>query len=56
MIPFLVAVYSFVYGILIFALAGEADSGWLRVVGIVAASWMILAGAVQGWLVARSNE
>lgn len=43
------AFFSFSYALIIFALVGEADSDWLRIVGFIAASWMAFAGAIAGW-------
>jgi hypothetical protein len=43
------ALFSFSYALLIFALVAETQTEWLRIVGIVAASWMVLAGAIAGW-------
>jgi hypothetical protein len=44
------ALFSFSYGLLIFALVGEAQTEWLRIVGIIAAVWMVIAGAFAGIL------
>lgn len=41
------------YAILIFALAGEAESGWLRVLGFAAAAFLTVIGALAGWAKAR---
>jgi hypothetical protein len=43
------AIFAFSYGLLIFALVAEATSDWLRISGIIAAVWMVLAGAAAGW-------
>ena len=43
------AVFAFTYAILIFALVAEVETEWLRIAGIVAAGWMVLAGALAGW-------
>jgi hypothetical protein len=45
----LAVLFAFSYGLLLFALAGEAETEWLRIAGIIAAVWMILAGAFSGW-------
>jgi hypothetical protein len=42
------ALFSFSYGLLIFALVGEAETEWLRITGIVFGVWMVLAGAIAG--------
>jgi hypothetical protein len=47
------AIFAFTYGLIIFALVGEADSEWLRITGIIAGSWMVLSGAVAGWQSSR---
>jgi len=47
------AVYAFVLGIVVFALAGEADTVALRVVGTLVAIWFVFLGAVTGWAAAR---
>jgi len=44
----LAAIFAFSYGLLIFALVGETKTEWLRVTGIVAAIWMVIAGAAAG--------
>ena len=43
------ALFSFSYALLIFGLVGEAETEWLRILGILAASWMVFAGAIAGW-------
>lgn len=43
------AIFAFSYGLLIFALVAEATTEWLRITGIAAAAWMVLAGAMAGW-------
>lgn len=41
--------FAWLIGILLFALAGEADTAFLQVVGTVAAGWFVLIGAISGW-------
>ena len=48
------AVFAFMYAILTFVLAGEADTEWLRVLGFAAGTWMAFAGAIAGWQAARA--
>lgn len=48
------AVFAFMYAILTFVLAGEAQSDWLRILGFAAGSWMAFAGAITGWQAARA--
>jgi hypothetical protein len=43
------AIFAFSYGLLIFALVAEVQTEWLRITGIVAAAWMVFAGAMAGW-------
>lgn len=45
--------FAFAYALIIFALAGEADTPWLRVLGFVAGIYLTIAGALSGWLAAR---
>jgi len=45
----LAALFAFAYGVLLFALVGETQTEWLKVVGIVAAVWMIISGAIVGY-------
>jgi hypothetical protein len=40
--------YSFAYALILFALAGDVQTEWLKILGIVAGSWMVFAGAVAG--------
>jgi hypothetical protein len=47
------AIFAFVYGLLIFALVGEAETPWLRIAGIIGAGYMVLAGAFAGWQASR---
>ena len=47
------AFLTLAYAVLIFALAGEAQTPWLRVVGVVAAVFMTLIGCAAGWMAAR---
>lgn len=47
------AIYAFVLGIVVFALAGEADTPALRVVGTLVAIWLTFVGAASGWAAAR---
>ena len=47
------AIFAFAYGLLIFALVGEAETAWLRIAGIIAAWYMVLAGAFTGWQASR---
>ena len=42
------ALFAFSYGLIIFALVGETETEWLRIVGIIAAIWMVLSGAAAG--------
>jgi hypothetical protein len=46
-------IFAFAYGLLIFALVGEAETEWLRITGIIAAGYMVLAGAFAGWQSSR---
>jgi hypothetical protein len=45
----LAAIFAFSYGLLIFALVAEVSTEWLRITGIIAAGWMVFAGAMAGW-------
>lgn len=47
------AVFSFAYAFLIFGLVNEAQSDWLRVLGFVAGTYLVIAGAIAGWQAAR---
>ena len=47
------AVFAFAYAFLIYGLVNEADSAWLRVLGFVAGTYLVVAGAVSGWMAAR---
>jgi hypothetical protein len=49
----LAALYGYSMGLLMFALAGEATTEWLRWLGVIAAVWFILIGSVLGWQAAR---
>jgi hypothetical protein len=46
MIPALV---SFVFALLVFGLAGEAQSEWLRIAGFIMGGLFTISGAVTGW-------
>ena len=41
--------YAFGFAFLLFGLASEVQTEWLRILGFVAGSYMALAGAVAGW-------
>ena len=47
------AIISLSIAMLLFALAGEARSELLRVWGTVAAIWMTIVAALNGWIAAR---
>jgi hypothetical protein len=40
---------SFVFALLVFGLAGEAQSEWLRIAGFIMAVLFTISGAVNGW-------
>lgn len=44
------ALYAFAFSLLTFALAAEADTQWLKIVGFVAGTWLAVAGALTGWM------
>lgn len=46
-------IYLLAIAIVVFALAGEADTVLLRVLGTILAVWFALLGAMTGWLAAR---
>ena len=48
-----VALYGYSLGLLMFALAGEATTPWLRWLGTIAGAWFIVAGSFLGWRAAR---
>jgi len=52
----LAALFSYGYAIILLALANEATTPWLRVVGVVAGSWMALVGSIAGWRAAREQD
>lgn len=41
--------FAWTYGLALFALASEVETLWLRILGIVLGSWMVVAGAIAGW-------
>jgi hypothetical protein len=46
----MIAVFlTFVFALLIFGLAGEAQSDWLRIAGFIMGGLFTIAGAVNGW-------
>jgi len=45
----LAVIFAFSYAIVIFTLAAEASSDWLRITGLVFAGWMAVAGAYAGY-------
>lgn len=47
------AIYALSLGLLTFALAGEAHTVLLRVLGTIVAVWFTLLGAFSGWAAAR---
>ena len=49
----LAALYGYALGLLMFALAGEATTVWLRWLGSGAAVWFIVIGSLMGWQAAR---
>ena len=40
---------AFVFALLVFALAGEAQSEWLRIAGFIMAVLFTISGAISGW-------
>jgi len=40
--------FAFIIGALLFALSLEANTGWLQILGYIAASWFVIA-AVIAW-------
>jgi hypothetical protein len=48
------AAYAFAYSLLTFALAAEADTVWLKVMGFIAGTWLAIAGAITGWINSKS--
>lgn len=51
----LAVLFTFSYAIVLFALAGEAQSIWLRWVGFIFGAWMAIAGGIAGWQAARNE-
>lgn len=49
-------VFALSYALIIYALAAEASSVWLKVVGFIAGTWMAIAGAVAGWQFTREPK
>jgi len=47
------SILSFLYALVLFAMAGEVQTTWLKVVGIVLAGLMTIVGAINGWNSAR---
>lgn len=47
------AIYSYAFGLLMFALAGEATTPWLRWLGFIGATWFVIVGSYVGWRSAR---
>lgn len=43
------AIIAFVFALLVFALAAEAQSEWLRILGFILATLFTITGAVSGW-------
>jgi hypothetical protein len=43
------AIFAWGYAILIFALASEVQSEWLKITGIIFAVWMAIAGSLAGY-------
>lgn len=43
------AVFATTYALILFGLASEAQTDWLRIVGFIAATWMAIAGAMAGY-------
>lgn len=47
------AFWGYAYGMLLFALAGEATTPWLRWAGVAGAVLMVVSGSFAGWQAAR---
>jgi len=50
------ALYGYRYGLLMFALAGEATTQWLRWLGTLGGAWFVIAGSIMGWKAARRES
>jgi len=50
------AIYAYLSAILVFALAGEAHTPFLRWAGFAYAAWLVIAGSIVGWNAARNYE
>lgn len=40
---------AFGFALVVFALAGEAQTAWLKVAGFAVAVFLTLSGAISGW-------
>jgi hypothetical protein len=45
----LAAFIAFGFALIVFGLSGEAQTGWLRVLGFIVASLITISGAISGW-------
>jgi hypothetical protein len=43
------SVIAFGFALVVFSLAGEAQTSWLKVAGFVVAAFLTLSGAISGW-------